>query len=105
MISLKRMVLGAVVAVGALAAGAAPANAAVRVFVGAPFAPVAYVPPCPGEGYVWAAGYYSGRVWYPGRWNFVGARERAFRYDRGRAFGYDHYRGIDRDRHFDHFRR
>jgi hypothetical protein len=35
-------------------------------------APAAYVPPCPGPGYVWTAGYwypYAGRrVWRSGYW-------------------------------------
>jgi hypothetical protein len=74
MISIKKMVLGAAVAIGGLAAAATPANAAVRVFVGAPIAPVAYVPACPGPGYVWTAGYYAGGVWVPGFWRFGGVR-------------------------------
>ena len=71
--------------------------AQIGVYVGAP---VAYVPPCPGDGYEWVAGYYSGRVWVPGRWNFVGVRRPLpiVRYDAPRDFhrGYvprfDHYR-------------
>jgi hypothetical protein len=30
------------------------------------------VPPCPGPGYAWVAGYYNGGYWVPGYWNFVG---------------------------------
>jgi hypothetical protein len=43
----------------------------------APPAPVVYVTPpvvtvataCPGPGYVWAPGYWSGRVWVAGGWH------------------------------------
>ena len=45
------------------------------VTVGAPVAD-AYIPPCPGDGYDWNAGYYNGGVWVPGAWRlragFVG---------------------------------
>lgn len=33
---------------------------------------VAYVPPCPGPGYAWTAGYWDGGVWMPGTWVFQG---------------------------------
>lgn len=87
--NLAKLVLGAAVLAGAAVVGATPAQAAVRVFVGGP---VAYVPPCPGPGYSWAAGYYAGGVWFPGRWNFVGVRGPALYghvdrfYDRGRVY-------------------
>jgi hypothetical protein len=51
---------------------------------------VNYVPPCPGPGYAWTAGYWNGGIWVPGTWilrggpGFVagyGYRERGF--DRG----------------------
>jgi len=102
MVSLKKMVLGAAVAIGGLAASAAPANAAVRVFVGGPVA-AAYVPACPGPGYVWVAGYWNGGVWVPGFWRFGGVRGPVFVdrfhgpvygrgfYARG-SFGHDHFR-------------
>jgi hypothetical protein len=35
---------------------------------------VAYVPPCPGPGYIWTAGYYNGGVWMPGFWRGPGPR-------------------------------
>jgi hypothetical protein len=120
---MKRMakwILGAAVVAGGLGLGSTAAQAAeFRVYVGTP---VAYVPPCPGPGYEWAAGYYSGSYWVPGRWNFVGVgygnnyyrvhrdyRDRDdYRYYRDR----DDYRDRDhdRDRHDrddrgDHFRR
>ena len=68
---LKKWMLGAALAVGALAFTAAPAQAAVRfgVVVGGP---VVYAPPCPGAGYVWVSGYWAGGVWVPGYWNYVG---------------------------------
>lgn len=69
------------------------------VSVGIPAAPVydgyadGYIPPSPGDGYEWAAGYYNGGVWIPGTWRlragYVGARP----YGYGRvAYG----RGFDR---------
>jgi hypothetical protein len=80
MVSMKKLMLGAAVLAGALGlgAGANKAQAAeVRVYVHG--GPVAYVPPCPGPGYVWVGG----------RWSFVGIRRPApiVRYDY--RFGYD----------------
>jgi hypothetical protein len=96
MTSLKKMVLGAAVAVGALAVSAVPANAAeFRAFVSAP---VAYVPPCPGAGYVWVAPYRVGGYWYPGRWDFRGVRGPV-------VVGGFHGRGFDRGFYHDRFRR
>jgi hypothetical protein len=67
---LKKVVLGAALAAGTLGLGATQAQAArVRIVVGGP---VAYVPPCPGPGYFWTAGYYDGGVWVPGFWRFGG---------------------------------
>jgi hypothetical protein len=123
---MKRMakwMLGAAVIAGGLGLAATPAKAAEwGVYVGGP---AAYVPPCPGPGYEWTAGYYSGGYWVPGRWAFGGYRDRdnyrVTRYygDRDRYFhdrddyrgrDWDHdRRGWDRDRHDrddrDHFRR
>jgi hypothetical protein len=64
---------------------------------------VAYVPPCPGPGYVWVAGYQANGYWIPGRWNFAGFRNRGpfVHFDRGPVFG----RHCDRDRGHDRFRR
>ena len=71
MVSMKKWMLAAALPIGGLGMAAAPANAAaVRVFVGAR----AYVPACPGAGYVWVAGYYANGYWVPGYWNFVGIR-------------------------------
>lgn len=66
--SMKKLMLGAAMAVGAAAMTAVPAHAAhvgIYVGVGAP----AYVPPCPGPGYAWVAGYWTNGVWVPGYWN------------------------------------
>ena len=96
---LGKWMLGAAVAVGTLGLGTTAAHAAqIGVYVSG--GPVAYVPPCPGPGYQWVAGYYSGGYWVPGRWAFVGARI----YDRDdyrfRAYDRDDYRfrAYDRDR-------
>jgi hypothetical protein len=104
-----KWVLGAAVMAGALGLGTTKAQAAeFGIYVGGP---VAYVPPSPGAGYVWIAGYMNHGYWVPGRWEFRGYRDR----DR---FAYYHrddrfYRDRDNDRHFDrehdwdrdHFRR
>jgi hypothetical protein len=63
---LKKVVLGAALVAGTLGLGAAQAKAAVRIVVGGP---AAYIPACPGAGYVWVAGYYNGGVWVPGFWH------------------------------------
>jgi len=68
--NLAKWVLGAAVVAGGLGLGATTAQAAeFGVYVRGP---VAYVPPCPGPGYVWVAGYYNGGIWVPGYWNFGG---------------------------------
>lgn len=112
MVSMKKWMLAAALAIGGLGLAAAPANAAeIGVYIGAP---VAYVPPCPGPGYVWVAGYYADGYWVPGRWNFVGVRVGvpvvrgyvaprpyvAPRFDGNRGWnrGYNHDRGYDRGR-------
>ena len=69
--SIRNWMLGAALAAGAMGMAAAPAQAAeFGVYVGGP---AAYVPPCPGAGYVWVAGYYAHGYWVPGYWNFRGA--------------------------------
>ncbi len=93
--SMRNWMLGAAIVAGAAALGAAPAQAAeIGVFVRGP---VAYVPPCPGPGYVWIAGYYANGYWVPGRWNFAGVR-RPVVVDRFHPGRFD-------DRRFDRFRR
>ncbi len=101
--SMRNWMLGAAVVAGGLGLGATTAQAAeFGVYVRGP---VAYVPPCPGPGYVWVNGYMANGYWIEGRWNFVGVRG-------GDRFAFiDHDRGRDFDRHFDrdhgrdHFRR
>ena len=68
--SMKKWMLGAALATGVVGMGTAPAQAArVGIYIGAP---AAYVPACPGPGYVWVAGYWANGYWVPGYWNFVG---------------------------------
>jgi len=70
--NIKKWMLAAALVVGGLGLAAAPANAAeIGIYVRGP---VAYVPPCPGPGYVWIAGYYANGYWVPGYWNFAGVR-------------------------------
>jgi hypothetical protein len=101
--------LGAALVAGGLGLGATSAQAA-QYGIGVR-EQVAYVPPCPGSGYIWVAGYYNDGYWVPGYWNFVGVarfgpvahfvrvpvivdRDR----DRGRSFD------RDRDHDSDHAR-
>ena len=85
--SMAKWMLGAAVVAGGLGLAATPAKAAQwGVYVGGP---AAYVPPCPGPGYQWVAGYYSDGYWVPGNWAFVGGGDRD-------DYGYAGYYG-DRD--------
>ena len=86
--SMRNWMLGAAVVASGLSVGAATAQAA--EFGRYARGPAAYVPPCPGPGYVWVAGYEAYGYWVPGRWEFAGIRER------GRFEQFDH--GHDRDR-------
>ncbi|HWE86865.1 MAG TPA: hypothetical protein VG267_18110 [Terracidiphilus sp.] len=102
---LGKWMLGAAVAAGALGLGATQAKAAeFGVYVRGP---VAYVPPCPGPGYSWIAGYYANGYWMPGRWSFVGVRGGWDRdgYRDGRVFNRDRDRDRDRDRGGERYRR
>jgi hypothetical protein len=108
-----KLTLGAAVLAGGLGLGATSAQAAqVRVYMGAGDA--AYIPPSPGPGYVWVAGYYNDGYWTPGYWNYVGGpsvvvggrfgfvgHDGGFyrdRDDRAR-FNPDDHRGFDRNDH------
>jgi hypothetical protein len=62
------------------------------VVVGGPVVD-AYIPPCPGDGYTWTAGYYNGGIWVPGAWGFRG------RVGFGRV-GFDRGYGYGRDNRF-----
>jgi len=100
--SMRNWMLGAAMVAGVAAVGATTAQAAeFGVYVRGP---VAYVPPCPGPGYIWTAGYMANGYWIPGFWHFGGGRffGPEVRYDRG-FYG----RGFDRhfDRGHEHFRR
>ncbi len=100
---MKRMakwMLGAAVVAGGLGLAVTPAKAAEwGVYVGGPSN---YVPPCPGPGYEWTAGYYSGGYWVPGRWVYAGYGTPAVGYY-GDGGGYRYYGDRDgwrdRDRH------
>ncbi len=73
--SMKKWMLGAALALGTLGLGATQQAHAARIGVGVYVGgPVAYVPPCPGPGYVWTAGYYANGVWVPGFWRAPGPR-------------------------------
>jgi hypothetical protein len=88
--NMKSWMLGAAVVAGGLALGAGTAQAA--EFGVYARGPVAYVPPCPGPGYVWIAGYQTNGYWIPGRWNFAGDRGRVEHFDRDRDRGREHFR-------------
>jgi len=101
-----KSILRALALSGIVGFGAVAAQAQTRVYVGIGTPVIAAVPPCPGVGYVWSAGYYEGPAWVPGRWIYRGYdRDDYFRarvdvghrydYDRGRH-GRDDYRGHDR---------
>ena len=97
--NITKWTLAAAMAIGGLGLAAAPANAAqIGVYVGTG---AEYVPPCPGPGYVWIAGYYSSGYWVPGRWAFNGVAVRDHvDFYHGRAnFGRNHF---DRDHRADH---
>jgi hypothetical protein len=102
--SMKAWMLGAAVLAGGAALGATQAQAA--EFGVYARGPVAYVPPCPGPGYVWVDGYSANGYWIPGRWNFVGERGPVVRFDVHRGYDHpyydrDHDRGHDQDRDHD----
>ena len=103
--SMAKWMLGAAVLAGGLGFGTTAAHAAeFGVYVGGP---VAYVPPCPGPGYSWVAGYYTNGYWVPGRWNYVGVRDNwrvAHFYDRDDWRGRDRDDYRDRDNYRDHYR-
>jgi hypothetical protein len=102
--SMAKWMLGAAVVAGGLGLAATPSKAAEwGVYVGGP---AAYVPPCPGPGYQWVAGYYSDGYWVPGRWAFVGVRDRDdYRVARFYGDRDDHRYYRDRDDWRDHDRR
>lgn len=68
---MKKLIATMVLAGSSLFAGP---RIAIRVGIGVPVAPArvvvapAYVPPCPGPGYNWVAGYWVGPMWHAGYW-------------------------------------
>jgi hypothetical protein len=90
--SMKSWMLGAAMVAGAAALGTTQAQAAEFGFHMR--GPVAYVPPCPGPGYFWTAGYMNNNYWVPGFWHFGGVRAIGPAYRVGPAVRYD--RGFDR---------
>lgn len=94
--NLGKWMLGAAIVAGGLGLGTAKAQAAeFRVVIGGQ---QAYIPPCPGPGYVWVNGYYDGGYWIPGSWNYEGV---AYGYGSGNYYSHvdrDDYRRYDRDR-------
>jgi len=114
--SMKNWMLAAALVAGAAGLGSMKAQAAeFGVYVRGP---IAYVPPSPGPGYFWIAGYMDRGYWIPGRWVFRGYdrddfvrrdfdRDRYFDRDRDRDRDrdWDRYRDHDRDRDRDRFRR
>jgi len=67
MSSMRNWMLGAAMVAGMAAVGATTAQAAEFGF--RVRGPVAYVPPCPGPGYVWTNGYMANGYWVSGYWN------------------------------------
>jgi len=100
--SIRNWMLGAAVVAGTLGLGATTAQAAEFGIYAR--GPVAYVPPCPGAGYVWIAGYQANGYWVPGRWNFAGYRGPVVRGYVGFGHGRDFDRHFDRDRDRGHER-
>jgi len=65
---MKKLIGTLLLAGSALFAGP---SVAIGVGIGVPVAPAAVVvgvPPCPGPGYNWVAGFWVGRVWHAGYW-------------------------------------
>lgn len=91
--------LGAAVVIGAAGLGATTAQA--QEFGFQVRGPVAYVPPCPGPGYVWVNGYMDNGYWVEGYRNLPAREYRPIvHYERGfvRDWDYGRERGWDRDR-------
>jgi hypothetical protein len=95
--SIRNWMLGAAVLAGVAGLGAGTAQAAeFRVFARGP---VASVPPCPGPGYAWIAGYRANGYWVPGYWTFRGPVVRAYAgFGHGPVFARPFYRGHERFR-------
>jgi hypothetical protein len=94
-----KSILRALALTGIIGLGAAAAQAQTRVFVGVGTPIVAAVPACPGVGYIWTPGYYSGAVWFPGRWVYRGYGYGVYGRDRVVAGGF--HNGYARDFRYD----
>ena len=103
MSTMRNWMLGAAVIAGGLGMGTASAQS--FEFGVYSRGPAAYIPPCPGLGYVWVAGYETNGYWIPGRWNFIGVRDgdrdRFARFEGDRGWGRYNNRDRDRDRRWD----
>jgi hypothetical protein len=126
--TMNKWMLGTALVAGLLGTGAASAKAEVREFrtdrgfyrepvreyvrpgfgvgvavggpvVAGPVVASAYIPPCPGDGYFWTAGYYNAGVWVPGRWVFRGGVGPVAHFDRGPVYDHGFDRGFDRGFH------
>jgi hypothetical protein len=95
-----KSILRALALIGMIGLGAAGAQAQTRIFVGVGTPIVAAVPACPGVGYVWTPGYYSGAVWFPGRWIYRGSGYGYGVYGRDRVVARDYHRDFHYDRDF-----
>jgi len=100
-----RSILLAGLFAGVISAATSTAHAArvgVSIGFGVPVAPamsVGYIPACPGPDYYWTAGYYVGRVWYPGRWIYRAPVYGGRAYIEHRDYDHNHRWGRDsRDR-------
>jgi hypothetical protein len=102
--NITKWMLAAALAVGGLGLTATPAKAAqIGFYIGSG---PGYVPPAPGPGYAWTAGYYANGYWVPGRWAYAGGYNgyyaNGFYGDRNGYYrDHDWYRDHD---HFDHDR-
>lgn len=88
---------------GLLSGATMAAQAETHIFFGigngVPVVTARYAPRCPGPGYVWVAGYYSGPYWISGRWVRRGDDDGYYapRYYGRRYYRYDHDRRWRRD--------
>jgi len=97
--NMRNWILGAAVVAGLAGLGTTTAQAAEFGF--RVRGPVAYVPPCPGPGYVWTAGYMANGYWVPGFWNRPVFRGGGYEVRHDRGFDRGREMHFDRDRHFD----
>jgi hypothetical protein len=98
-------VLSAIVLTGLLGGAGMAAQAQTRLVVriGTPAVAMvaSYIPPSPGPGYVWEAGYYDGPQWIPGQWVYrVDSRYRRDGYSYGRYAQLNQDRRDGQDRNF-----